>query len=109
MQGAEALAEAIVRGTPRALARYERRILRTLATWQRVVGYYYDGRLFTLFQVGDYVRETLLGKLTNRHMESHLPRIFTGEATTGRYNSALLDFMVGNAIAGNDPRAFEVR
>lgn len=32
-----------------------------------------------------------------------------GEATTSRYNSALLDFMVGNAIAGNDPRAFEVR
>jgi flavin-dependent dehydrogenase len=109
MQGAEALAEAIVEGTPRALSRYERGILRTLAIWQRVVDYYYDGRLFTLFQVGDAVRETLLGKLTNRHMESHLPRIFTGEATTSRYNSALLDFMIRHALAGNDPSLFGVR
>jgi flavin-dependent dehydrogenase len=109
MQGAEALANAILEGTPQALARYERTILRTLRIWQRVVEYYYDGRLFTLFQVGEYVRQTLLGKLTNRHMESHLPRIFTGEATTSRYNSALLDFMIGNAIGGNDPRLFEVR
>ena len=109
MQGAEALANAILEGTPQALARYERTTLRTLRIWQRVVEYYYDGRLFTLFQVGEYVRQTLLGKLTNRHMESHLPRIFTGEATTSRYNSALLDFMIGNAIGGNDPSSFEVR
>jgi hypothetical protein len=42
-------------------------------------------------------------------MESHLPRIFTGEATTSRYNSALLDFMIARALGGNDPREFEVR
>jgi len=109
LQGAEALADAIVAGTPRALRRYERQVLRTLAIWQRVVDYYYDGRLFTLFQVGEYVRQTLLGKLTNRHMETHLPRIFTGEATTSRYNSGLLDFMIEHAISGNDPSQFEVR
>lgn len=108
LQGAEALTAAILDGTPAAFKRFERQILRTLAIWQRVVDYYYDGRLFTLFQVGEYVRQTLLGKLTNRHMESHLPRIFTGEATTSRYNSALLDFMIRYAISGNDPRAFEV-
>jgi len=25
--------------------------------WQRIVGYYYDGRLFTLFRAGEHVRE----------------------------------------------------
>ena len=109
LQGAEALAGAILQGTSRALARYERSILRTLSIWQRVVDYYYDGRLFTLFRVGEVVRRTWLGRLTNRHVESHLPRIFTGEATTGRYNTALLDFMVGYALGGNDPRQLEVR
>ena len=84
-------------------------LLRTLRIWQRVVDYYYDGRLFTLFQVGEYVRQTFLGKLTNKHMETHLPRIFTGEATTSRYNSALLNFMIEYSIRGNDPREFEVR
>ncbi len=109
MLGAEALADAILDGTPQAFARFEKKILRTLAVWQRVVEYYYNGRLFTLFEVGDEVRPTFLGLLTNRHMESHLPRIFTGEATASRYNSALLDFMVGNALRGKDPRAYEVR
>jgi flavin-dependent dehydrogenase len=109
MQGADALASALLEGTAPALARFERRVLRTLRIWHRVVEYYYDGRLFTLFQVGEYVRQTLVGRLTNRHMESHLPRIFTGEATTSRYNSALLDFMIARALGGNDPREFEVR
>jgi flavin-dependent dehydrogenase len=109
MQGAESLTAAILDGSPQAFSAYERQILRTLRIWQRVVDYYYDGRLFTLFQVGEYVRQTFLGKLTNKHMESHLPRIFTGEATTSRYNSALLNFMIEYSIRGNDPREFEVR
>lgn len=109
MQSAEVLASAILDGSPQAFTRYEQKILRTLAIWQRVVEYYYDGRLFTLFQVGEYVRRTFIGKLTNRHMESHLPRIFTGEAATSRYNSALLNFMIKYALAGNDPCEFEVR
>jgi flavin-dependent dehydrogenase len=109
MQSAEALANALLDGSPQALTAYEQQITRTLRIWQRVVEYYYDGRLFTLFQVGEYVRQTFIGKLTNKHMETHLPRIFTGEATTSRYNSALLNFMIEYSIRGNDPREFEVR
>ena len=109
MQSAEALANALLDGSPQALTTYEQQITRTLRIWQRVVEYYYDGRLFTLFQVGEYVRQTFIGKLTNKHMETHLPRIFTGEATTSRYNSALLNFMIEYSIRGNDPREFEVR
>jgi flavin-dependent dehydrogenase len=109
MQGADALAGAILDGSPQALAAFDQQLQRTLRIWQKVVEYYYDGRLFTLFQVGEYVRQTFIGKLTNRHMESHLPRIFTGEATTSRYNSALLNFMIEYSISGNDPREFEVR
>jgi flavin-dependent dehydrogenase len=109
MQGADALANAILDGSPAAFARFERKILRTLSAWQRVVEYYYDGRLFTLIRVGEYVRKTFLGKLTNWHMEARLPRIFTGESTTSRYNTALLDFMIRYAIYGNDPRELEVR
>jgi flavin-dependent dehydrogenase len=109
MQSAEMLANALLDGSPQALTTYEQQVTRTLRIWQRVVEYYYDGRLFTLFQVGEYVRQTFIGKLTNKHMETHLPRIFTGEATTSRYNSALLNFMIEYSIRGNDPREFEVR
>jgi flavin-dependent dehydrogenase len=109
MQGAEDLANALLEGRDVALARYERRVLHALTIWQRMVDYFYDGRLFTLFQVGEYVRQTLVGRLTNWHMQAHLPRIFTGEGTTNRYNVALLDFMIRYGLAGNDPRELEVR
>jgi flavin-dependent dehydrogenase len=109
MEGAEALAGAILDGTEQAFARYERRVQRALTIWQRLVDYFYDGRLFTLFQVGDYVRQTWFGRLTDWHMRGHLPRIFTGEGTTNRYNVALLDFMIRYGLAGNDPRELEVR
>jgi flavin-dependent dehydrogenase len=109
MQGAESLAQAILDGRAAAFSRYEREVQRALTIWQRLVDYYYDGRLFTLFQVGEYVEQSILGKLTSWHMKAHLPRIFTGEGTTSRYNVALLDFMIRYGLAGNDPRELEVR
>ena len=109
MQGAESLAQAILDGRPAAFARYERQVLHALTIWQRLVDYFYDGRLFTLFQVGEYVQQNWIGKLTNWHMQAHLPRIFTGEGTTNRYSQALLDFMIQRGLAGNDPRELEVR
>jgi hypothetical protein len=109
MQGAESLARAILDGRQAAFARYEREVLHALTVWQRLVDYYYDGRLFTLFMVGQYVEQSFLGKLTSWHMKAHLPRIFTGEGTTSRYNVALLDFMIRYGLAGNDPRELEVR
>ena len=109
MEGAEQLAAAILDGRPQAFARYERKVLHALTIWQRLVDYFYDGRLFTLFQIGEYVRQTFVGRLTNWHMQAHLPRIFTGEGTTNRYNVALLDFMIRHGLAANDPRELEVR
>lgn len=109
LQSAEALVPALRKGTPRALRRYERNVLRQLAVWQRVVGYYYDGSLLTLFRVGEYVRGTLLGRLLDGHFRKHMPRIFTGENTTNPYSLGLVDFMVRHGLAGNDPRELEVR
>jgi hypothetical protein len=109
MQGAEALAAAIAENTPQAYARYEKLVKHALTIWQRLADYFYDGRLFTLFQVSEYVRQTWFGRMVDFHMRAHLPRIFTGEGTTNRYNVALLDFMIRHGLAGNDPRELEVR
>jgi len=109
MQGAKALAEALLAGGSAALPRYERDVQRNLETWQRLVEYFYDGRLFTLFQVGEIHRQRYPGKLLNFHFSRHLPRIFTGEGTTSRYSVGLLEFMLRHAIWGNDPRELEVR
>ncbi|MBW2401900.1 MAG: tryptophan 7-halogenase [Deltaproteobacteria bacterium] len=108
-QAADWLAEALRVGTPDALARYERRLSHHLACWQRVTGWYYDGRILTLFKVGDYVRSTWPGRLMDFHFRKHMPRIFTGENATHPYSQWLIQFMVKYGLAGNDSAALRIR
>ncbi len=109
LQSAEALAHAIRKGTDRGFRQYEEFVLRNLRAWQRVAGYYYDGRLLTMFRVGEWVRHTLPGRMMDFHFRRHMPRIFTGENTTHPYSLGLVHFMCRYGLAGNDPRELEVR
>ena len=109
LDGAWMLARALHEGSERALRRYEARNLRQLANWQRVVSYFYDGRLFTLFKVGDEVEKRWYGRLLNFHFRKHMPRVVTGEATVHPYSMGLVDFMVKYALMDQDPRGRAVR
>jgi len=109
LDGADTLARALRAGSPKALRRYEARVLRHLANWHRVAGYFYDGRLFTLIKVGESMRTRVIGRLLDFHFQKHMPRIFTGEGTAHRYSVGLLDFMARYGLAGNDPRQLAVR
>ena len=108
LQSADWLAEALLEGTPRALARYERRVAHNVRCWQRVVSWFYDGRLLTLFRVGEYVRQTLPGRLLDFHFRKHMPRIFTGEDATNPYSLGLVQFMVNYGLARNDPNGLRI-
>jgi flavin-dependent dehydrogenase len=108
-QAADWLAEALRVGTPDALTDYERRLSHHLACWQRVTGWYYDGRILTLFKVGNYVRSTWPGRLMDFHFRKHMPRIFTGENATHPYSQWLIQFMVKYGLAGNDSAALRIR
>lgn len=103
LQSADWLAGALVKGTPRALTRYDVCMARNLACWHRAIGWFYDGRLLTLFRVGEYVRHTPVGRLLDPHFRKHFPRIFTGENTANPYSMGLIRFMVEHGLAGNDP------
>ena len=54
-------------------------------------------------------REERPWKLVDPHFRKHLPRVFTGESTTRRYSTGLLDFMVRWALFGTDPAPLAVR
>ncbi len=108
MDGATELAGALLRGGDRALQRYESHVTRHLTGWQRVASYWYDGRLFTLIRVGEAMRETVPGRLLDFHFAKHMPRVFTGEATTKRYSLGMLDFMIQHGIRHEDPKALKV-
>lgn len=109
LDGALELSRAIRANTAESLRRYEERNLLQLENWQRVVSYFYDGRLFTLFKIGDDVSRTWYGRLLNNHFRRHMPRVVTGEATTHRYSMGLIDFMVKYALKEEDPRVRAVR
>jgi flavin-dependent dehydrogenase len=109
LDGARALATALGERREAGLRRYEARVLRHLENWQRVVGYFYDGRLFTLIKVGETVRDQWFGRLLDVHLGKHLPRVFTGESTAQRYSIGLLDLMVRHGLAGRDPTPLAVR
>jgi flavin-dependent dehydrogenase len=109
MQGAEALARAILKGTPRAFQRYEAYVLQNLSVWQEIADHYYDGRMLTMLRVGQYVRSTFLGRLMDPHFRRYMPRIFSGENVTHPYSRRLVLFMCRYGLAGNDPRELEVR
>jgi flavin-dependent dehydrogenase len=108
MEGAQQLSKAIRSGRPAAFKRYERHVLQHLRNWQRVVSYFYDGRLFTLFAVGEQMADNPISKVVNPHAHKHLPRVFTGEAVTGQYSRRLLDFMIRYALLDNDPSELKV-
>jgi flavin-dependent dehydrogenase len=108
MDGAWELSRALQAGGAGALRRYESHVLRHLANWQRVAGYFYDGRLFTLLRVGEFMATRPVGRMLDFHFRKHLPRIFTGEATTHRYSMGLLDFMIRHSLLGNDPAKLAV-
>jgi len=109
LDGAQALAQAIGEGSAEALASYEAHVLHHLANWQRVVTYFYDGRLFTLLKLGDKKRAEFPWMLIDPHFRKHLPRVFTGESTTRRYSMGLLDFMVRYGLTRSDPSSLAVR
>ena len=107
---ARELARAVASGAGRLrMRRYEAHVHRHIRSWQRIIDHFYSGRLFTLFRVGDAMRNGRLGRLMDPHFSKHLPRVFTGEATTKRYSVGLTDFMCKYALLDNDPAELRIR
>lgn len=108
MDGARALAGALLAGTPAAFRRYEQRQLRHLAAWRRVVGYYYDGRLFDLIKLGHTDDPNWIGRIVNPHVGKRVSRILIGESTTEFYSRWLLDFVIGHSLSQTEPSALRI-
>jgi flavin-dependent dehydrogenase len=109
MHGAMDLARALLKGTPEAFQRYERDVVHHLKTWHEIVDYFYSGRLFTCFRVGQMMRDNLLVKLSFPHINKHLGRIFSGAASTSPYSLGLLRFAMKYGLKNEDPREMKVR
>lgn len=94
MDGAVQLANALLKGTPKALAEYEASTIRHIANWHTVVEYFYSGQLFTFFNIGEEKKDTFIGKVVDPHFRKHFGRVFTGAAVKQWYSRNLLNFMI---------------
>ena len=109
LESARQLADALLDGSPAALAAYERDILHKLECWQRIATYFYSGQILTLFRVGEVVKQRFWGRVLDFHFRKHMPRIFTGEGTTNRYSQWLVGFMVERGLYGQNPDELRIR
>ena len=109
MQSAVALAEAIRAGTPEAFKNYESEVVHHLESWHEIVEYFYNGRLFTCFYVGQTLKDNLLVKMSFPHLSKHFGRIFSGAASTSRYSLGLLRFAMKYGMKDEDPRQMMIR
>lgn len=103
------LATALKSGTRRALRRYESHVLKHLKAWQKIIAYYYNGKLFTSFSVGEEVKKSPVGRLVVPHVEKHMGRIFTGSAAMNRYSLNLLCVLSEYGLRGKSPKPFVIR
>src|SRR6185295_3462527 len=104
MHSAMELAYALLKGTPESFRRYEHDVVHHLKTWHEIVDYFYSGRLFTCFRVGQMMRDNLLVKLSFPHINKHLGRIFSGAASTSPYSLGLLRFAMKYGLKNEDPK-----
>lgn len=103
MHSAQRLARAILSNDSRAPHRYARRHLHHLSVWRQAIGYFYNGQFFALLEMRDRSSRSRFGHLLNPHLSRHLPRVFTGEASTSHYDSWLLALLA--RAAGREPGA----
>ncbi len=109
MQGAFQLAQTILDGSTQAFHHYQDDATHHFKTWQEIISYYYNGRLFTCFKVGEDMRDNFLIKLINPHMNKHMGRIFSGAASTSPYSIGLLRFAMKYSLKDEDPREMMIR
>ena len=109
LTSATELADAIRAGNAAAFQQYEYGVIHHLKTWHEIVNYFYDGRMFTSFRVGEMMRKNPLIRLTFPHINKHMGRIFTGAAGKAAYSMAMMRFLMKHGIKDEDPKAMAIR
>lgn len=109
MTSATELADAIRAGNEPAFKEYERGVIHHLKTWHEIVNYFYDGRMFTSFRVGDAMRSNPLMRLCFPHINKHMGRIFTGKAGKAAYSMAMMRFLMKYGLRNEDPKLMAIR
>jgi flavin-dependent dehydrogenase len=118
MESAEKLAEAVrangatKSGLALRLTNYWQWFAATLAAWQNLIDYFYDGRIFAMQKTGMDIGARFPGKMNDiiqRHIEKNLSGMASGAYIARPYSRFLLHFLGRYGIRGWEPSEFAIR
>jgi flavin-dependent dehydrogenase len=94
------------------LPAYEREIRKLIQSWMELIQYFYDGRMFAMYQTGTHFERAYPGKISD-WMQWYFNRLIasmaSGATTTAAYPRAVIKFMARHGIWKSDPVALAIR
>ena len=95
MQGGMMLAEAVLKGTPKAFAGYQEKCAHHLKCWHEIADYFYNGKLFNSVVVGEAMKMKYpLLKMMMPYFENQFARIFTGAASDSPFSIGMMRWVI---------------
>ncbi|MDE3067655.1 MAG: NAD(P)/FAD-dependent oxidoreductase [Verrucomicrobiota bacterium] len=94
------------------LPAYSRRMRRLIKAWMGLIEYFYDGRIFAMYQTGMAFKQKYPGRIAEGIHEFFNHRVAcmaSGLTTTSRFGRALLRFMSRPAGLRTDPASLAIR
>ncbi len=94
------------------LPAYEREMRKLIKAWMELIEYFYDGKMFAMYQTGTHFERAYPGKISDG-MKWYFNRLIasmaSGATTTASYPRAVLKFMSRHGIWKSDPLALAIR
>ena len=94
------------------LPAYEREMRKLIKAWMELIQYFYDGRMFAMYQTGTHFEREYPGKISD-WMKWYFNRLIasmaSGATTTAAYPRAVLKFMANHGIWKADPTVLAIR
>ncbi len=94
----------------RRIASVEAEIADWHRAWAEIIEYFYDGRIFSLYEGGSKLSQTYqkwaIPSIVERHLSRQLTRIVSGVSTRNRYGRQLVAFATKRLIWDTQPPEF---
>lgn len=80
------------------------------AAWAEIIEYFYDGRMFSMYEGGSKLRETYkkwaLPAMMEKHLSRNITRMVSGVSTRSRYGRGLIGYTSKHLVWDTEPPEF---
>jgi hypothetical protein len=99
----------VLKGTPKAFEQYQKDCTHHLKCWHEIADYFYDGRLFNSFLVGETMKKNhFMLRMWMPYFQAKFGGIFTGAASDSEFHIRMMRFIVKWSVDKGDPEKMRV-